>query len=67
MALHSPLLIRLGSANAYLVPGREGYILIDTGDPGLTFLLFRALDRHQISPREIRLIILTHIHYDNFG
>lgn len=67
MALLSPLLIRLGSANAYLLPARDGYVLIDTGDPGLTFLLFRALKRHQISPREISLIILTHIHYDHIG
>ncbi|MBE7552655.1 MAG: MBL fold metallo-hydrolase [Anaerolineales bacterium] len=67
MPLHSPLLIRLGSANAYLLPARDGYVLIDTGDPGLTFLLFRALERYQISPREIRLIIITHIHYDHIG
>lgn len=67
MPLHSPLLIRLGSANAYLVPAQDGYVLIDTGDPGLAFLLFRALERHQISPREIRLIIITHIHYDHIG
>ena len=67
MSLHSPLCLRLGSANAYLVPARDGYVLIDTGDPGLTFLLFRALEQHRISPREIRLIILTHIHYDHIG
>lgn len=67
MPLHSPLCLRLGSANAYLVPARDGYILIDTGDPGLTFLLFQALKQYQISPREIRLIIITHIHYDHIG
>ncbi|MBI1879297.1 MAG: MBL fold metallo-hydrolase [Chloroflexi bacterium] len=67
MSIHSPFRLRLGSANAYLVPAQSGYVLIDTGDPGLTFLLFRALTRHQISPRDIRLIILTHIHYDHIG
>jgi glyoxylase-like metal-dependent hydrolase (beta-lactamase superfamily II) len=67
MSANSPLRIRLGSANAYLVPARTGYVLIDTGDPGLTFLLFRALKRHQVSPHQIRLIILTHIHYDHIG
>jgi glyoxylase-like metal-dependent hydrolase (beta-lactamase superfamily II) len=67
MAIQSPLRLPLGSANAYLVPARDGYVLIDTGDPGLTFLLFRALKRHQISPCEIRLIIITHIHYDHIG
>lgn len=67
MSLNTPLRIILGSANAYLIPTRSGYVLIDTGYPGLTFLLFRALKRHQISPAEIRLIILTHIHYDHIG
>lgn len=67
MPLNSPLRLPLGSANAYLVPARHGYILIDTGDPGLAFLLFRALQRHRISPPEIRLIILTHIHFDHIG
>jgi hydroxyacylglutathione hydrolase len=67
MSANLPLCIRLGSANAYLIPARTGYVLIDTGDPGLTFLLFRTLKQHQISPRQIRLIILTHIHYDHIG
>ncbi|NJN96489.1 MAG: MBL fold metallo-hydrolase [Anaerolineales bacterium] len=67
MPVYSPLCLSLGTANAYLVPAQTGYVLIDTGDPGLTFLLFRALQRHQISPREIKLIILTHIHFDHIG
>jgi glyoxylase-like metal-dependent hydrolase (beta-lactamase superfamily II) len=67
MSIKLPLCIRLGSANAYLIPAQTGYVLIDTGDPGLTFLLFRALQRYQISPHQIRLIILTHIHYDHIG
>jgi hydroxyacylglutathione hydrolase len=67
MPLNAPLRLPLGSANAYLVPAHSGYVLIDTGDPGLTFLLFRALQRHRISPVEIRLIILTHIHFDHIG
>jgi glyoxylase-like metal-dependent hydrolase (beta-lactamase superfamily II) len=67
MSIDSPLRLHFGLVNAYLIPARTGYVLIDTGDPGLTFLLFRALKRYQISPREIRLIILTHIHYDHIG
>lgn len=67
MPINSPLCLRLGSANAYLVPARSGYVLIDTGDPGLSFLIFRTLKHYQISPAEIQLIILTHIHYDHIG
>ncbi|MCK6626297.1 MAG: MBL fold metallo-hydrolase [Anaerolineae bacterium] len=67
MPICSPLRLSLGTANAYLVPAQTGYVLVDTGDPGLTFLLFRALHRQHISPHEIKLIILTHIHYDHIG
>jgi glyoxylase-like metal-dependent hydrolase (beta-lactamase superfamily II) len=62
-----PLRIHFGIVNAYLVPVEAGYALIDTGDPGLTFLLFQALDRHKISLDQLKLIILTHIHYDHIG
>jgi glyoxylase-like metal-dependent hydrolase (beta-lactamase superfamily II) len=62
-----PLRIRFSIVNAYLIPAETGYILIDTGDPGLTFRLFQALGRHRIALDQIKLIILTHIHYDHIG
>lgn len=59
--------IRFSTANAYLIPARNGYILIDTGDPGFTPRLFQTLARHAISPSQIKLIILTHTHFDHIG
>lgn len=65
--MNSPLRIGFSNVNAYLISAQDGYVLIDTGDPGLTFLLFRALARYGISPHQIKLIILTHIHFDHIG
>lgn len=65
--MNAPLRIRFSIVNAYLIPAQAGYVLIDTGDPGLTFLLFQALTRNGISPRQIKLIILTHTHFDHIG
>jgi glyoxylase-like metal-dependent hydrolase (beta-lactamase superfamily II) len=65
--MNTPLCLPLGFSNAYLIPAHSGYGLIDTGGPGLTFLLLRALARQKINLNQIRLIILTHTHYDHIG
>jgi glyoxylase-like metal-dependent hydrolase (beta-lactamase superfamily II) len=67
MPANSPIRIRFSTANAYLIPAQTGYALIDTGDPGFTFRLFRVLAQRRISPYQIGLIILTHIHFDHIG
>lgn len=67
MLSNTPLRIRFSTANAYLIPLPAGYVLIDTGDPGFTPRLFQTLARHAISPTQIKLIILTHTHFDHIG
>jgi hydroxyacylglutathione hydrolase len=62
-----PLRIRMGIASSYLLPAREGYVLIDTGSRGHEEQFFRALARHHILPHAIKLIILTHVHFDHVG
>jgi glyoxylase-like metal-dependent hydrolase (beta-lactamase superfamily II) len=62
-----PLCIPLGIANSYLLPAREGYVLIDAGSKGKEGRLFAVLARHGIAPRSIRLIVLTHTHFDHAG
>jgi hydroxyacylglutathione hydrolase len=59
--------IPLGAVNGYLVTaGREG-ILIDTGRKGKEQDIISALDRAGLSVRDVRLIIVTHTHYDHCG
>ena len=62
-----PIAIRLGITCVYLIPGTAGYLLIDAGPRGKIPLFRRALSRHGISPRQIRLILVTHVHYDHVG
>lgn len=59
--------IRLGITNCYLIKGNQGYILVDAGSlrKGKRFL--RMLKKHKINPHEIKLIIITHAHYDHVG
>jgi hydroxyacylglutathione hydrolase len=59
--------VRLGKANAYLVVTGRQAILIDTGTRKNEMKIVRALENLGLSPSDIRLIILTHTHYDHSG
>jgi len=63
--VHSPL----GSVNIYLVPGNDGYLLIDTG-----WNISEAFDSLQKQVAEIGAkledisqIVITHVHPDHYG
>ena len=62
-----PIVIRLGITRVYLIPGLAGYLLIDAGPRGKAAAFLRALSHHGLSPRQIRLILVTHAHYDHVG
>jgi glyoxylase-like metal-dependent hydrolase (beta-lactamase superfamily II) len=52
---------------SYLVSGTEGRVLVETG-PGSTLSnLLAALGKRGIAPRDIRAVLLTHIHLDHAG
>lgn len=52
---------------SYLVSGPEGRVLVETG-PGSTLpTLLAALGDRGIAPRDIRAVLLTHIHLDHAG
>ncbi|MFO7612727.1 MAG: MBL fold metallo-hydrolase [Clostridia bacterium] len=57
--------LSIGGSNSYLLACAQGYILIDTGMKGSGARLSRELKRLGIEPGEIKLIILTHGHYDH--
>lgn len=58
--------IKLGVNSCYLVKS-ECSILIDAGMPGKVGVFRRAIKKLKIRPEEIKLIILTHSHFDHAG
>ena len=57
----------MGTSNAYLVANKGHVILIDAGMKKKEQKTIDTLQRMKISPRDIKLIILTHVHYDHCG
>ena len=63
---NKPLQIQLGS-NLYLLPCQDGFILLDAGIKGKVDSFKQALQKNNITPHQIKLIIITHVHYDHTG
>jgi hydroxyacylglutathione hydrolase len=59
--------IRMGTSNTYLVKNKGQAILIDAGMKKKQHKIIDALEQLNISPHDIKLIILTHAHYDHCG
>jgi glyoxylase-like metal-dependent hydrolase (beta-lactamase superfamily II) len=69
LSLSLPLPFELESVNVFLVPLGFGYLLIDCGmhtAPAFE-TLHAALKERQIEWRDIRQIVLTHMHPDHMG
>lgn len=62
-----PHIVRLGMTRVYLLPGPAGYLLIDAGPRGCAEIFARSIRRYGISPRQIGLILVTHVHFDHVG
>jgi len=63
---HTIVRINAG-ANCYLIRGRDGHILIDTGAAILQRPLLRGLERAGCQRGDLRLVVLTHADIDHVG
>lgn len=59
--------LRMGITNIYLIKTSGGFVLIDTGGHGKERRFEYSLARMGIKPGDIKLIIITHAHYDHVG
>ncbi|TSA45726.1 MAG: MBL fold metallo-hydrolase [Deltaproteobacteria bacterium] len=59
--------VKLGISRCYLIQGEKGMILIDCGPPKKVRAFLAVLDKLSLNPAEIKLITLTHGHWDHIG
>lgn len=52
---------------AYLLKTTEGLVLIDTTMQPQIYLLLESIRKLGFDPRDIRLILISHMHYDHIG
>ena len=67
--MNAPKIIpkRIGYSNSSLILNGTNSILVDTGVSGHIHQFERLFRRYNLKPDDIKLIILTHIHYDHAG
>lgn len=70
--MSTPEIIRIpilpfNMVNAHLIKSDAGAILVDAGIPGSERKIERVLDRHGLSFKDIKLIVVTHAHTDHAG
>jgi len=59
--------VQLGFDRGYILQAADGAIMIDAGMPKQTGRFLKALKRLSLRPGDIRLIVLTHGHWDHIG
>lgn len=57
--------VKMGGSNSYLLYGTSGAILVDAGMKGSRTKLKKALEKEKTLPHDIKLIVVTHGHYDH--
>jgi len=58
--------VSLGFDQCYLLQA-GGVVLVDAGVPGKARAFAKALDRAGIAPHDVKLIVVTHGHWDHIG
>lgn len=59
--------VPLPQTNCYLLPGKNGWLLVDCGSPGDEAALLSALRRANVPLSAVRWLFLTHHHRDHCG
>lgn len=60
-------ILPLGLVNAHLVLSARGCILVDAGLPGSAPKIEKVLNKHGLTFKDIKLIVVTHAHVDHAG
>ena len=60
-------LLKYSTTNTYLIRGRDGYLLLDTGWAGTLPAFYGALGDLKVAAQEIRYVLITHYHPDHMG
>ncbi len=55
------------STNCYLVPYKDGWLMIDAGWPDTFSQLLQLLSQNNISINEVNYLVVTHFHPDHAG
>lgn len=55
------------SANSYLIPANDGWVMLDTGWPDTFSQLLHLLNQNNISVYEINYLVVTHFHPSHAG
>ncbi|NOZ60884.1 MAG: MBL fold metallo-hydrolase [Calditrichaeota bacterium] len=58
--------IKVGVDNCYLI-GEKSQILVDAGMPGKFSNFVKGLEKRHVNPDNIKLIVITHCHWDHIG
>ena len=64
---HEIIPLKLGRTNCFLIRGGENYVMVDAGPPNSHKIFRKKLELLRIDPTKIKLIFITHMHFDHMG
>jgi len=59
--------LQLGFVKAFLVRGAGKHVLVDSGTAGSSAKILAKLERGGVNPKDVGLIVVTHVHPDHTG
>ncbi|MFA8434870.1 MAG: MBL fold metallo-hydrolase [Marinifilaceae bacterium] len=59
--------LQMGTSKAFLIINGANSILVDAGNKNKEDKVFEAMDRFLLPPESLRLIVITHTHFDHCG